>query len=95
MDRETFLASPLIIRDTKYSFIMAGQASIDICYHLTAKLLKRAPTSYGNCFEILGESGFFSKDIISKMSIMAKFRNVLLHHYIKVNNEQVYDRLMR
>jgi len=43
IDKETFLASPLIIRDTKYSFIIAGQASIDICYHLTARLLKKAP----------------------------------------------------
>jgi uncharacterized protein YutE (UPF0331/DUF86 family) len=93
IDKETFLASPLIIRDTKYSFIIAGQASIDICYHLTARLLKKAPTSYGDCFELLGESSFFSQDIIAKMSVMARFRNLLVHHYIKVDNEQVYDKL--
>ncbi|MBA2124548.1 hypothetical protein B9J78_06430 [bacterium Unc6] len=93
IDKQTFLASPIIVRDTKYCFIIAGQAAIDICYHLTAKLFKKAPTAYGNCFELLEESGFFSQDIIAKMSVMAKFRNLLVHHYVKVDNEQVYEKL--
>jgi uncharacterized protein YutE (UPF0331/DUF86 family) len=93
MDKQTFLASPAAVRDTKYSFIIAGQAAIDICYHLTAKLLKKAPSGYGDCFELLGESSFFSQDIVARMSVMAKFRNVLVHHYIKVDNEQVYNKL--
>jgi|GEM_PF-2601231 len=68
IDKETFLASPLIIRDTKYSFIIAGQASIDICYHLTARLLKKAPTGYGDCFELsrrvrLLLSRYYRKDV--------------------------------
>ncbi len=93
IDKQTFLTSSGMLRDTKYCFIIAGQAAIDICYHLTAKLLKKAPTAYGNCFELLGESGFFSQDIIAKMSVMAKFRNLLVHHYVKVDNEQVYEKL--
>ncbi len=27
------------------------------------------------------------------MADMAKFRNFLFHHYIKVNDEKVYDKL--
>ncbi len=93
IDKQAFLSTPVIIRDTKYCFIIAGQAAIDTCYHLTAKLLKKAPTAYGNCFELLGESGFFSQDVIAKMSVMAKFRNLLVHNYVKVDNEQVYEKL--
>ncbi len=93
IDKKAFLSTPSIIRDTKYSFIIAGQAAIDICYHLTAKLLKKVPKSYGNCFELLRELKAFPEDVLLKVSSMAKFRNVLVHHYIKVDNEQVYAKL--
>ncbi|GAB4414481.1 MAG: DUF86 domain-containing protein [Thermodesulfovibrionales bacterium] len=93
LERQTFLSSPVNIRDTKYNFIIAGQAAIDLCYHLAAKLLKKAPSDYANCFELLGETGTFRKETIKCMSNMAKFRNLLVHHYIKVNDEKVYDKL--
>ena len=93
LDREAFLSSPISIRDTKYCFIIAGQAAIDLCYHLSAKLLKKAPSDYANCFELLGETGKFNKDTLKCMANMAKFRNLLVHHYVKVDDERVYDKL--
>ncbi|MCX7794427.1 MAG: DUF86 domain-containing protein [Thermodesulfovibrionales bacterium] len=80
LDRTDFLSSPVVIRDTKYCFIIAGQAAIDLCYHLTAKLLKKIPSDYANCFEILAETGRFKKETLNSM---AKLRNLLVHHYIK------------
>lgn len=93
LDKQTFLSSPITIRDTKYCFIIAAQAAIDLCYHLTAKLIKEAPSDYGNCFELLDKSGCFNKEILKKMAVMAKFRNLLVHHYIKVDDGRIYDKL--
>lgn len=93
LDKEAFLSSPISIRDTKYSFIIAGQAAIDLCYHLTAKLLKKAPSDYGNCFELLKDTGKFNEETLKGMANMAKFRNLLVHHYIKVEDDRVYDKL--
>jgi len=93
LDRENFLSSPVNIRDTKYCFIIAGQAAIDLCYHLTAKLLKKAPSDYSNCFELLEELKSFNKETLTCMADMAKFRNLLVHHYKKVDNSRVYDKL--
>jgi uncharacterized protein YutE (UPF0331/DUF86 family) len=93
IDRQAFLQSPITIRDAKYCFIIAGQAAIDLCYHLTAKLLKKAPSDYANCFELLDRSGSFSRETLRCMAVMAKFRNLLVHHYIKVDDERVYDKL--
>lgn len=93
LDKQVFLQSPVTIRDAKYCFIIAGQAAIDLCYHLTAKLLKKAPSDYANCFETLIESGAFSRETLMCMAVMAKFRNLLVHHYIKVDDERVYDKL--
>ncbi len=92
-DRQTFLSSPITIRDTKYCFIIAEQAAIDLCYHLTAKLLKKAPSDYGNCFELLEETGKFDKETLRCMANIAKFRNLLVHHYIRVDDDRVYDKL--
>ncbi|MBM4135720.1 MAG: DUF86 domain-containing protein [Nitrospira sp.] len=93
LEKQAFLSSAVNIRDTKYCFIIAGQAAIDICYHLTAKLLKKAPADYSSCFDLLGETGYFNKETLKKMTIMAKFRNLLVHHYIKVDDERVYEKL--
>ncbi|MBI4378389.1 MAG: DUF86 domain-containing protein [Nitrospinae bacterium] len=93
LDKKTFLSSPVNIRDTKYCFIIAGQAAIDICYHLTANLLKKAPVDYSNCFELLSESGYFNRETLKKMMMMSKFRNLLVHHYIKVDDARVYEKL--
>lgn len=91
LDKQAFLASPVTIRDTKYCFIIAAQAAIDLCYHLTAKLIKKAPEDYSNCFELLVETGYFNKETLKKMALMAKFRNLLVHHYVKVDDERVYE----
>jgi len=93
IEKEDFLSSPISIRDARYCFIIAGQASIDLCYHLTAKLLKKAPSDYSSCFNLLEETGRFNKETLRCMSSMAKFRNLLVHHYIKVDDERVYDKL--
>lgn len=93
VDKQSFLSSPTTIRDAKYCFIIASQAAIDLCYHLNARLTKRVPADYGNCFELLGEHPPFDRVIFKKMALMARFRNLLIHHYIKVDNEQVYGKL--
>ncbi len=93
LDKKVFLASSVTIRDTKYCFIIAAQAAIDLCYHLTAKIVKKAPTDYSNCFELLSEIGYFKEETHKKMAVMAKFRNLLVHHYIKVDDERVYEKL--
>lgn len=93
LSKEEFLNSPLIVRDTKYCFIIASQASIDICYHLTAKLLKKVPKDYSNCFELLKELKVFNQKTLRNLAIMAKFRNLLVHHYVKVDDSKVYEKL--
>jgi uncharacterized protein YutE (UPF0331/DUF86 family) len=93
LDKKAFLASPVAIRDTKYCFIIAAQAAIDLCYHLTAKIIRKAPADYSNCFELLSETGYFKEETLKRMAVMAKFRNLLVHHYIKVDDERVYEKL--
>lgn len=93
LTKEDFLNSPVTIRDAKYCFIIASQASIDICYHLTAKFIKKAPRDYSNCFELIKELRVFNEQTLRNLAIMAKFRNLLVHHYIKVDDSKVFEKL--
>lgn len=91
--REKFLQDDTLIRSTKYNFVVASQAAIDICYHIVAKKGGRSPKDYAHCFELLDELNILPKETVRKMADMAKFRNLLVHHYIKVDNERVYEKL--
>lgn len=56
-------------------------------------MIDRAPKDYSNCFEILRELKVFNQQTLKNMAIMAKFRNLLVHHYIKVDDSKVYEKL--
>lgn len=73
----------------KYQFIIAAEAAIDVCNHITAKMFSQIPESYSNCFEILGDNHVINLDIAEAMAKFAKFRNLLVHLYWKVDDEQV------
>lgn len=75
----------------KYQFIIATEACIDVCNHISAKIFSQIPESYSNCFEILGNNAVVSREVADYMSKFAKFRNLLVHLYWKVDDEQVIN----
>lgn len=91
LSKEEFLASPEKIDSAKYNLIVITEGSCDICNHIAAKAGGRSPSSYADCFEILEELGLFSTDFTKKLKQMAKFRNLLVHVYRKVDNTRVFD----
>lgn len=72
-------------------FIILTEAVIDICYHISAKLFKKAPTAYAECFELLKKNDILNPEIADALSDMARFRNLLIHRYKKVDYGRVYD----
>lgn len=75
----------------KYYLIIAIEACIDICNHIAAKEYSGVPESYADCFRMLGERDIISMEMVDKFVEMAKFRNVLVHLYWKVNERLVTD----
>ncbi|MCX5868979.1 MAG: DUF86 domain-containing protein [Proteobacteria bacterium] len=80
-----------VLGGIKYYFIVSIEGCIDICNHLVAKEYVEAPESYFDCFRILGEKGIIPTDLAEKMGSLAKFRNLLVHLYWKVDDGKVYD----
>ena len=87
---ETFLGDARTINSAKYLLIVATEAALDICNHLAAKKGGRSPEDYADCMTILGELGVLDQDLKVRMSKMARFRNLLVHLYWKIDDREVF-----
>lgn len=83
---QAFLGNPEAIRSARYELIVVVEAAASICNHLCARVARRAPSSYGECFVILGEIGLLPEDLALRLAKMAGFRNLLVHGYASVDN---------
>ncbi|MGI8517101.1 MAG: type VII toxin-antitoxin system HepT family RNase toxin [Acidimicrobiia bacterium] len=51
------------------------------------------PDSYAEVFTILGDSGFLTERDAAALADAARFRNLLVHQYTKVDDRRVVDYL--
>ena len=86
-----FLNSYKDIQAVKYSLFEAIEACIDIASHIIAMKGYERAESYSDMFEILGRKKVINSELTEKLSNMAKFRNLLVHSYAKVDNLKVLD----
>lgn len=89
-DDKAFLSDAKALNSAKYLLIVATEAALDICNHLAAKKGGRSPEDYADCMTVLGELGVLEPDLKVRMSKMARFRNLLVHLYWKVNDREVW-----
>lgn len=91
ISNENFLNSYKDIQAVKYSLFETIEACIDIASHIIAiKGLERAET-YSEMFQILEKNDFLDSNLSKKLSNMAKFRNILVHGYAKIDNSRVLE----
>jgi uncharacterized protein YutE (UPF0331/DUF86 family) len=88
--RESFLADPRRVNSAKYLLIVASEAALDICNHLAVRRGARSPTDYADCMTILREIGILDEELTVRLVRMARFRNLLVHLYAKVNDGEVH-----
>lgn len=91
LDKETFLSDPDKISSAKYNFVVAIESAIDTCNHVISQNSYRVPDDYADTFQVLAEQGAFEKDFINNLKEMARFRNRLIHLYMEIDDEQVYN----
>jgi uncharacterized protein YutE (UPF0331/DUF86 family) len=91
--RESFLAS----RDTQdiacYRLLVAIEAALALCYHVSARRLRSAPEDYADCFAGLERAGLLPDVLSKRLQQMARFRNLLIHVYWTVDYNRVFDAL--
>jgi uncharacterized protein YutE (UPF0331/DUF86 family) len=61
----------------------------DIAGHVISDDALRTPETYADAFRVLGENGILTPGQTSVMEKMAKFRNIVVHQYERVDAEIV------
>jgi uncharacterized protein YutE (UPF0331/DUF86 family) len=67
----------------------------DIAGHVIADRRLRVPASYADTFKVLLENELIGPDLYQVMENMAKFRNIIVHHYDKIDETIVVGILRR
>lgn len=64
---------------------MAIEVCVDLANHVIADRGLRVPATYAEAFEVLGEAGLLGAAQQEAMVQIAKFRNVIVHDYARVD----------
>lgn len=71
-------------------FQTATEACVNIGNHLISRLGLRMAEDYASVFESLFEGGIVSEELSDTMKDMARFRNLLVHLYWKLDHKKVH-----
>ena len=68
---------------------MMIETCVDIAGHIISEKGFRIPISYSDAFLVLKENNILTDELYSSARKMAKFRNIVVHHYDKVDADIV------
>jgi uncharacterized protein YutE (UPF0331/DUF86 family) len=68
---------------------MMIETCVDIGGHIIADKGFRIPKSYADTFKVLREEKILDSKLVTALEKMAKFRNIVVHHYDEVDAEIV------
>ncbi len=74
---------------------MMIETCLDMANHLVSDQGYRMPVSYADIFKVLGENKVLEKKLVVRLEKMAKFRNVLVHQYEKIDPEIILGLLKK
>jgi len=78
-----------------YNLIIGIEVITDVGNYFLAEKFHRAAETYEDIIKGLGEAGIISEELFRQSEGMARFRNVLVHLYEKVEPEKVYQNLQK
>jgi len=90
MPRDAFLADQDTLDLASYRLLVAIEAALQICFHVSAQRLHKVPEEYAECFRLLGEDGMLDAELVESLQRMARFRNMLVHVYWEIDYERIY-----
>ena len=93
--KEAFLSSEDLQDVAERNLEIAIQCCLDIGSHIIASLGLRSPESYVGVLRELGHGGAFPADFARRIEGMAGMRNILVHDYLEVDPERIYEVLER
>ncbi|WP_160674467.1 DUF86 domain-containing protein [Clostridium sp. C8-1-8] len=89
--KEEYLRDPFIYGASERFLHLSIECVLDISNHVIADMRFRRPESNREIFQILCDNNIIDKILSSNLSNMAGFRNILVHDYVSLDREMVYD----
>lgn len=77
----------------QHAIQLAIQICVDIGAHLVAELALRMPDDYRGIFALLEKPLGLTPELVEGLSAAAGMRNVLVHVYLDVDDDRVWDAL--
>jgi len=91
--RKGLLGDPDLQAQVERHLQLALQAAIDVATHLVAEDTAETPEEYGATFVLLVGAGVLDKDLAERLRSSAGLRNVLVHMYLEVDLERIWNAL--
>lgn len=88
---DDLLADDDMLSAVKYRFIVAIEACIDVGRHVIASERLRAPLDYADVFVVLADAALLDRTTAADLRDTARFRNLLVHGYTKVDDARVVE----
>lgn len=92
--RDTYMAELRTRLAAEHALQLAIQSCIDVGAHLVAELGLKAPDDYRGVFASLRAAGLDGQ-LAERLAAAAGMRNILVHGYLDVDDELVWDALAR
>jgi len=90
-EREAFLGDRALQAQAERWLHLAAECALDITNHLIADRGWRTPNTYRDAFRVLREEGVVTDDLAGRLEGWAGLRNVLVHLYLDVDHERLWE----
>ena len=91
--KEELLQDPYLQDIVERNLEVSAQAVIDIANRIISIENLEKPRDYYEAIKRLGEAGILSLEFSEKLAPIAGFRNILVHAYLDINWNEVYNNL--
>jgi len=93
--KEDFIRDHTINGAARHYLVLGIEIIVDIGNHLLSEVFQVKTTEYAEIIEKLGKVKIVPEKFAKENIDMARFRNLLIHEYTKVDLEKVYQNLQK
>ncbi len=94
-EKSAFQAEPYLQDIVERNLEVAAQACLDIANRIIAIERLEKPQDYYEAILRLGEAGILPTEFARRLAPLAGFRNILVHEYLDISWDEVYQNLQQ
>jgi uncharacterized protein YutE (UPF0331/DUF86 family) len=95
VDPQTYTENKLLRRAVERTLHLAIEACLDIGQHVIAREGFRLPEDNKDVIAVLGENDVLPGALLPNLIAMARFRNLIVHDYARIDDQIVLDIVKR